>query len=61
MSDMTKSQLEKTVKRYLDNGEPTTAQNYIMNFGPQIEGYDVEEELFKLKEKTKPKKELKED
>ncbi|WJI09188.1 hypothetical protein FGU46_03310 [Methanobacterium sp. CWC-01] len=56
MPDMTKTELEKTVKKYANNGEVETAERYIRNFGAQITDYDVEEEVYKLRNPQKQNK-----
>ena len=53
MADMTKTQLEKTVKYYRDNNALETAKNFILSHGQQIKDYPIDEELFKINELIK--------
>ena len=55
---MTKTELNKTVKRYCENKDFETAKNYICSHGPLIKGFDIEEALNKVVELENPKKEL---
>lgn len=49
-------ELEKIVKRYVDNDDYFTAKNFVKSMGSLIEGYPVDvklQELDKLENKTK--------
>ena len=51
-------ELERIVKRYVDNNDYFTAKNYVKSFGAQIEGYPMDvklQELEKLEEKANKK------
>lgn len=53
-------ELERIVKRHVDNKDYFTAKNYIKSWGPLIEGYPVDvkvEEIEKQEEKADAKKE----
>lgn len=53
-------ELERIVKRHIDNNDYFTAKNYVKSWGPLIEGYPVDvklEEIEKLEEKAKKKME----
>jgi hypothetical protein len=55
---MTKTELNRTIKRYCENKDFETAKNYICSHGPLIQGFDIEDALKKVAELENPKKEL---
>ena len=61
MSEMTKTTLEDTIKKYTENGEYETAKRFTKNYR-NVKGFDYQKSLDKINEtekKTlkKPKKE----
>ena len=53
MPDLNKKELNDTVEYYIKNKDYVTAENFILSHGPQIKDYNMEEELYKLKQVIK--------
>lgn len=57
MPDMTKTQLNNTIKHYLKYKDYEGAKNHIKSFGIQIKDYNIELELEKIDKLIKEDKE----
>lgn len=53
---LSEKDLKNEIKRYIENKDYEGAENLTKSFGSQIEGFDVNNELLKIK-KLKPKEE----